>query len=119
MTQSRCGFVALFGTIKTNVCAMVNGMLHDDVSRQDCLTHTSNRPWRLGASKDETSDHDTSGCRYIISDNRMGISRLVNHPEVLKKARAEIDANVGQDHLIDEPDISKLHYLQAIISETF
>ncbi|THG21369.1 hypothetical protein TEA_003672 [Camellia sinensis var. sinensis] len=47
------------------------------------------------------------------------MSLLVNHPEVLKKARAEIDAHVGQDRLIDEPDISKLHYLQAIISETF
>ncbi|KAF5950141.1 hypothetical protein HYC85_012134 [Camellia sinensis] len=28
----------------------------DDVSRQDWLTHTSNRPWRLGTSKDETSE---------------------------------------------------------------
>ncbi|KAI7984569.1 Cytochrome P450 81Q32 [Camellia lanceoleosa] len=47
------------------------------------------------------------------------MSLLVNHPEVLKKARAEINAHVGQGHLIDEHDISKLHYLQAIISETF
>ncbi|CAL5366741.1 unnamed protein product [Camellia sinensis] len=47
------------------------------------------------------------------------MSLLVNHPEVLKKARAEIDAHVDQDCLIDEPNISKLHYLQAIISETF
>ncbi|CAL5426955.1 unnamed protein product [Camellia sinensis] len=38
---------------------------------------------------------------------------------VLKKVRAEINAHVGQDRLIDEHDISKLHYLQAIISETF
>ncbi|XAR51324.1 hypothetical protein NMG60_11005924 [Bertholletia excelsa] len=47
------------------------------------------------------------------------MSLLVNHPEVLKKARAEIDAQVGQNRLIDESDISKLPYLQAIISETF
>ncbi|KAF5961081.1 hypothetical protein HYC85_002290 [Camellia sinensis] len=47
------------------------------------------------------------------------MSLLVNHPEVLKKARAEIDTHVGQDRLIDEHDLSKLHYLQAIISETF
>ncbi|CAL5424670.1 unnamed protein product [Camellia sinensis] len=47
------------------------------------------------------------------------MSLLVNHPEVLKKARVEINAHVGQDRLIDEHDISKLHYLQAIISETF
>ncbi|CAL5353227.1 unnamed protein product [Camellia sinensis] len=47
------------------------------------------------------------------------MSLLVNHPEVLKEVRAEINAHVGQDRLIDEHDISKLHFLQAIISETF
>ncbi|CAL5412297.1 unnamed protein product [Camellia sinensis] len=47
------------------------------------------------------------------------MSLLVNHPDILKKARVEIDTHVGQDCLIDEPDISKLHYLQAIISKTF
>ncbi|KAL7242357.1 hypothetical protein ACSBR1_014851 [Camellia fascicularis] len=47
------------------------------------------------------------------------MSLLVNHPEVLKKAKVEIDTHVGQDRLIDELDISKLHYLQAIIFETF
>ncbi|CAL5371018.1 unnamed protein product [Camellia sinensis] len=47
------------------------------------------------------------------------MSLLVNHPEVLKKARAELDIQVGQERLIDEPDLSKLHYLQAIISKTF
>ncbi|GFY93768.1 cytochrome P450, family 81, subfamily D, polypeptide 3 [Actinidia rufa] len=47
------------------------------------------------------------------------MSLLVNHPVILKKARAELDAHVGHNHLVDEPDLSKLHYLQAIISETF
>ncbi|CAL5346113.1 unnamed protein product [Camellia sinensis] len=47
------------------------------------------------------------------------MSLLVNHPEILKKARVKIDTHVVQDRLIDEPDISKLHYLQAIISKTF
>ncbi|GMP31380.1 hypothetical protein CsSME_00005617 [Camellia sinensis var. sinensis] len=47
------------------------------------------------------------------------MSLLVNHPEVLKKVRAELDIQVGQECLIDEPDLSKLNYLQAIISETF
>lgn len=44
---------------------------------------------------------------------------LVNHPEVLEKARAELDAYVGKDRLIDESDLSKLNYLKAIILETF
>ncbi|PKI44470.1 hypothetical protein CRG98_035144 [Punica granatum] len=46
------------------------------------------------------------------------LSYLLNHPDVLEKAKNEIDAHIGQDHLIDEPDISRLHYLQNIISET-
>ncbi|KAI8032580.1 Cytochrome P450 81Q32 [Camellia lanceoleosa] len=44
------------------------------------------------------------------------MSLLVNHPEVLKKVRAEINTHVRQDRLIDEHDLPKLHYLQAIIS---
>ena len=47
------------------------------------------------------------------------LSLLANHPEVLKKARAELDKIVGQDRLVDESDYSKLPYLQSIISETF
>ncbi|KAA8547175.1 hypothetical protein F0562_003616 [Nyssa sinensis] len=47
------------------------------------------------------------------------MSLLLNHPEVLKKARIELDTHVGQNRLIDESDISKLHYLQSIILETF
>ena len=46
------------------------------------------------------------------------MSNLLNHPEVLKKARVEIDSQIGQENLIDEPDVSKLHYLQSIIFET-
>ena len=47
------------------------------------------------------------------------LSSLLNNPDVLKKARDELDAKVGQENLIDEPHISKLPYLQNIMSETF
>ncbi|KAK3221608.1 hypothetical protein Dsin_008633 [Dipteronia sinensis] len=46
------------------------------------------------------------------------MTNLVNNPEVMKKARAELDDQVGQERLIDEPDVFKLQYLQSIISET-
>ena len=46
------------------------------------------------------------------------MSNLLNHPDGLKKARAELDAQIGQERLIDEPDIAKLPYLQNIMSET-
>ncbi|KAM7250634.1 hypothetical protein ACFE04_022517 [Oxalis oulophora] len=46
------------------------------------------------------------------------MSNLLNHPDILQKAREEIDSQVGYQ-LIDEQDISNLPYLQNIISETF
>ncbi|TXG46559.1 hypothetical protein EZV62_027941 [Acer yangbiense] len=46
------------------------------------------------------------------------MSDLLNHPSVLKKARAEIESVLDPDQLMDEPDLSKLHYLQNIILET-
>ncbi|XP_059641495.1 cytochrome P450 81Q32-like [Cornus florida] len=47
------------------------------------------------------------------------MSNLLNHPEMLKKARVELDSHVDQDRLIDESDFSKLNYLHNIILETF
>ncbi|KAF5752900.1 hypothetical protein HS088_TW01G00818 [Tripterygium wilfordii] len=46
------------------------------------------------------------------------MSNLVNNPEVLEKARAELDSQIGEENLMIEADVSKLPYLQAIISET-
>ena len=46
------------------------------------------------------------------------MSNLLNHPSMLRKLKDEIDSQVGQERLIDEPDLSKLPYLQNIIYET-
>ncbi|EXB59543.1 Isoflavone 2'-hydroxylase [Morus notabilis] len=46
------------------------------------------------------------------------MSNLLNHPHVLKKVKAELDTQVGQQNLVEEPDLSKLQYLQNTISET-
>ena len=43
---------------------------------------------------------------------------LLNHPEVLKKAKAELDIQVGKERLMEESDLPKLPYLQNIIFET-
>ncbi|KAL4600053.1 hypothetical protein ACB092_11G170300 [Castanea dentata] len=45
------------------------------------------------------------------------MSNLLNHSQVLKKARIELDNQIGQEKLLNELDVSKLHYLQNIISE--
>ncbi|CAO2824792.1 unnamed protein product [Amaranthus hypochondriacus] len=47
-----------------------------------------------------------------------GIAELVNHPEIQKKVREEMDRVLGKGHQITEPDTTKLPYLQAVIKET-
>ncbi|KAE8658848.1 MFP1 attachment factor 1 family protein [Hibiscus syriacus] len=46
------------------------------------------------------------------------MSLLLNHSEVMYKAWSEIADEVGQDKFLDETDLSKLNYLQSIVSET-
>ncbi|KAI8003326.1 Cytochrome P450 81Q32 [Camellia lanceoleosa] len=45
------------------------------------------------------------------------MSLLLNHPDVMTKVRAEINAHVEQDRLINEQDLPKLNYLSNVISE--
>lgn len=47
-----------------------------------------------------------------------GMTLLLNHPHVLKKAKEELDIHVGNDRLIEESDLPKLQYLRNVVSET-
>lgn len=46
------------------------------------------------------------------------LSLLLNNPSVLSKVQEELDLQVGKERLVDESDISKLVYLQAVVKET-
>ncbi|KAF4378627.1 hypothetical protein CsatB_007315 [Cannabis sativa] len=46
------------------------------------------------------------------------MSLMLNHPEVLKKARNELEYCIGHDRLVEESDLGKLPYLHRIIKET-
>ncbi|XP_031481925.1 cytochrome P450 81Q32-like [Nymphaea colorata] len=46
------------------------------------------------------------------------IALLLNNPDVLKKARDELDARVGTDRLVEESDLANLTYLHCIVKET-
>nr|GFA55905.1 isoflavone 3'-hydroxylase-like [Tanacetum cinerariifolium] len=46
------------------------------------------------------------------------LSHLLNNPEALKKAHAEIDSYVGDNRLVNESDLPNLPYLRCIINET-
>ncbi|KAJ4845308.1 hypothetical protein Tsubulata_051334, partial [Turnera subulata] len=45
------------------------------------------------------------------------LSNLLNHPDVLGKAKLELETQVGQDRLVNESDLPNLPYLQMIIHE--
>ncbi|XP_061374459.1 cytochrome P450 CYP82D47-like [Gastrolobium bilobum] len=46
------------------------------------------------------------------------LSLLLNHQMELKKAQDELDIHIGKDRKVEESDIKKLVYLQAIVKET-
>ncbi|CAM8946866.1 unnamed protein product [Rhodiola kirilowii] len=61
-----------------------------------------------------------AGTETTVVSIEWAMSLLLNHPDKLEKARAELSAATGDDDvLIDEHHIPHLPYLQAIISETF
>ncbi|KAL5168489.1 Cytochrome P450 82A3 [Glycine soja] len=46
------------------------------------------------------------------------LSLLLNHQMELKKVQDELDTYIGKDRKVEESDITKLVYLQAIVKET-
>ncbi|KAI3955983.1 hypothetical protein MKW92_033472 [Papaver armeniacum] len=46
------------------------------------------------------------------------LSLLLNHPQVLRTAREELDTHVGSDRHVEESDTPKLVYVDAIIKES-
>lgn len=47
------------------------------------------------------------------------MAEVLRNPEVLLKARAELEQIVGKGNPVEESDIPRLTYLQAIVKETF
>ncbi|KAK4281837.1 hypothetical protein QN277_013285 [Acacia crassicarpa] len=47
------------------------------------------------------------------------MAELMNHPDIMAKARREIDSVVGRERLVEESDIAKLPYVESIVKETF
>ncbi|EOA28842.1 hypothetical protein CARUB_v10025084mg [Capsella rubella] len=59
-----------------------------------------------------------AGSETIAWTLEWAMLNLLNHQEILEKARTEIDTKVGFDRLIDESDTTNLPYLQRIVLET-
>jgi cytochrome P450 len=59
-----------------------------------------------------------AGTRTLSTSLEWAVCNLLNHPDVERKAREELYTQIGQDHTVDEADISKLPYLQSVILES-
>ncbi|KAL0450180.1 UNVERIFIED_CONTAM: cytochrome [Sesamum latifolium] len=59
-----------------------------------------------------------AGTNTSVSTVEWAMAALLNHPQKLDKARAEID-NLGDNRLVNESDLPSLPYLHNIISETY
>jgi cytochrome P450 len=46
------------------------------------------------------------------------LAELINHPNVMAKARQEIDMVIGKGKIVEESNIVNLPYIQAIVKET-
>ncbi|XP_022151659.1 cytochrome P450 93A2-like [Momordica charantia] len=46
------------------------------------------------------------------------LAELINHPNIMEKAKQELHSVVGKNRLVEESDIANLPYLQAILKET-
>ncbi|KAK2979574.1 hypothetical protein RJ640_020066 [Escallonia rubra] len=60
----------------------------------------------------------TAGTHTSALTMEWAMSLMLNHPEVLEKARKEIDSNIQPGHLLEDSDLAKLPYLRCIINET-
>ncbi|CAL5324553.1 unnamed protein product [Camellia sinensis] len=98
---------------------MIDNLLSLQESHLDYYTDEIISGLILQSSSTELAVMILGGTNMSAMTMEWALSLLVNHPEMFKKARVEVDTHVGQGRMIDEPDLSKLHYLQAIISETF
>ncbi|CAI9274304.1 unnamed protein product [Lactuca saligna] len=47
------------------------------------------------------------------------MAELLKHPEIMKKIQDELEEVVGLNNIVEESHLSKLHYLDAAIKETF
>ncbi|KAK2664719.1 hypothetical protein Ddye_003293 [Dipteronia dyeriana] len=60
-----------------------------------------------------------AGTDTTSSTLEWAMAELIHNPEALSKARLELEQLIGKGNQIEESDISRLPYLQAIVKETF
>ena len=65
------------------------------------------------------SDLFIAGTYTTSSTLQWAMAKLLHNPETLSKAQGELRQTIGRGNTVEESDIPKLPYLQAIIKDTF
>jgi cytochrome P450 len=60
-----------------------------------------------------------AGTDTVTSTIEWAMAELLHNPKVMSKAKAELNQIIGKGNLVEESDLTKLPYLQAIVKETF
>lgn len=84
----------------------------------------------LDISRDKTKDIDQSHIPHILLDLFLAgtdttsstlewaMAELLRNPDKMKLAQAELQEIIGKGNTIEEPDVVRLPYLQAVVKET-
>ncbi|KAL5545523.1 hypothetical protein UlMin_005210 [Ulmus minor] len=60
----------------------------------------------------------TGGTDTSAITTEWALAEVINNPNIMNKAREELDSVIGKTRLVQESDITNLPYLQAIVKET-
>ncbi|ESR36916.1 cytochrome P450 family 76 subfamily C polypeptide 7 [Citrus sinensis] len=85
----------------------------------------------LNIIQEKSVEFDTKHIKHLLADLfiagndttsitlEWAMAELLHNPKVLSKAKLELKQTVGKGSPIDESDIARLPYLQAVVKETF
>ncbi|KAH9697121.1 cytochrome P450 family 76 subfamily C polypeptide 7 [Citrus sinensis] len=85
----------------------------------------------LNIIQEKSVEFDTKHIKHLLADlfiagndttsitMEWAMAELLHNPKVLSKAKLELKQTVGKGRPIDESDIARLPYLQAVVKETF
>ncbi|KAK0587623.1 hypothetical protein LWI29_025999 [Acer saccharum] len=85
----------------------------------------------LNITEDKSEEIDRDQIKHLLLDLfaagtdttsstlEWAMTELIRNPETLSKARLELEQIIGKGNQIEESDVSRLPYLQAIVKETF
>lgn len=60
-----------------------------------------------------------AGTDTVTSTIEWTMAELLHNPDLMSKAKAELEQIIGKGNMVEESHIEKLPYLQAIVKETF